>query len=72
MKLVNTAQRGKTIILEHGQDVDTLYGHLGEVLVVSQGEVVSQGANDRKNWKERYGDGALCCILKYGKKEKHG
>lgn len=43
VKLVaDTAQRGKTIILEHGQDVDTLYGHLGEVLV-SQGEVVSQG-----------------------------
>ena len=28
--------------MEHSQDVDTLYGHLGEILV-KQGDIISQG-----------------------------
>ncbi|WP_378953148.1 M23 family metallopeptidase [Pelosinus sp. sgz500959] len=40
--VTETAQYGKMIILEHGQDVDTLYGHLGEI-IVNQGDTISQG-----------------------------
>lgn len=43
VKLVNeSAQYGRTVIIEHGQEVETMYGHLGEVLVKS-GDMVSQG-----------------------------
>lgn len=38
----DSAQHGKMIIVQHGQDIETLYGHLGEVLVKS-GDMVSQG-----------------------------
>jgi len=40
--VTDSAQYGKTLILEHSQDVETLYGHLGELLV-SPGDVISQG-----------------------------
>lgn len=40
--VTDTAQYGKTLILEHSQDIDTLYGHLGEILV-SPGDEISQG-----------------------------
>ncbi|MBC8016390.1 MAG: M23 family metallopeptidase [Sporomusaceae bacterium] len=40
--ITDNAQYGKTLIVEHSQDVDTLYGHLGEILV-KQGDVISQG-----------------------------
>lgn len=40
--VTESAQYGKTLILEHSQDVDTIYGCLGEILV-SQGELISQG-----------------------------
>jgi murein DD-endopeptidase MepM/ murein hydrolase activator NlpD len=40
--IAQSAQYGKTLIVEHSQDVDTLYGHLGEI-VVNQGELISQG-----------------------------
>lgn len=40
--VTDSAQYGKTLILEHSQDIDTLYGHLGEILV-SPGDVISQG-----------------------------
>lgn len=40
--IAENAQYGKTLILEHSQDIDTVYGHLGEILV-KQGDVVSQG-----------------------------
>lgn len=40
--VTESAQYGKTLILEHSQDVDTVYGCLGEILV-SQGELISQG-----------------------------
>lgn len=40
--VTDSAQYGKTLILEHSQDIDTVYGHMGEILV-SQGDVVSQG-----------------------------
>lgn len=33
---------GKTMIIEHGEEIETVYGYLGEVLV-GQGELVSQG-----------------------------
>lgn len=43
VKMVSdTAQLGKTLIVEHSQDVETVYGHLGEVLV-KPGDLVSQG-----------------------------
>ncbi|EGO64420.1 M23 family metallopeptidase [Acetonema longum] len=37
-----SAQFGKIVMLDHGQEVNTLYGHLGEVLV-KPGDIVSQG-----------------------------
>ena len=40
--VAESAQFGKTLIIEHGQEIDTLYGHMGEILI-SQGDVVSQG-----------------------------
>ena len=40
--VADNAQYGKTLIVEHSQDVDTLYGHLGEILV-KQGDIISQG-----------------------------
>ena len=40
--VTESAQYGKTLILEHSQDVDTMYGCLGEILV-NQGELISQG-----------------------------
>lgn len=36
------AQYGKMIIIQHSQDVETVYGHLGEI-VVSQDDMISQG-----------------------------
>lgn len=40
--VTESALYGKTLILEHSQDLDTVYGHLGEILV-KQGDIVSQG-----------------------------
>jgi len=40
--VTESAQFGKTLIIEHSQDIDTLYGHLGEVLV-NPGDEISQG-----------------------------
>jgi murein DD-endopeptidase MepM/ murein hydrolase activator NlpD len=40
--VADNAQYGKTLIVEHSQDIDTVYGHMGEILV-SQGDLVSQG-----------------------------
>jgi len=40
--ITESAQYGKTLILEHSQDVDTVYGNLGEILV-GQDDLISQG-----------------------------
>jgi murein DD-endopeptidase MepM/ murein hydrolase activator NlpD len=40
--VAETARYGKVLVVEHGREVETLYGHLGEVLV-KEGETVSQG-----------------------------
>ena len=40
--ITDSALYGKTLILEHSQEIETLYGHLGEVLV-GPGDVISQG-----------------------------
>ena len=40
--VTESAQYGKTLILEHSQDIDTLYGHMSEILV-SPGDEISQG-----------------------------
>ncbi len=40
--VADSARHGKVLVVEHGRDIDTLYGHLGEVLV-KEGETVSQG-----------------------------
>ncbi|BBB89747.1 MAG TPA: M23 family metallopeptidase [Methylomusa anaerophila] len=40
--ITESAQLGKVLIIEHGQNIETLYGHLNEVLV-QDGENVSQG-----------------------------
>ncbi|MPM78678.1 hypothetical protein SDC9_125689 [bioreactor metagenome] len=42
MTITDSAKHGKVVIVEHSQDVSTVYGHLGEVLV-KEGETVSQG-----------------------------
>lgn len=39
--ITDSAQLGKVLVVEHSQDIETLYGHLGEVLV-QQGDAVSQ------------------------------
>jgi murein DD-endopeptidase MepM/ murein hydrolase activator NlpD len=38
----DSARYGKVVVIDHGQDLESLYGHLGEVLV-KEGETVSQG-----------------------------
>ena len=40
--ITENAQYGKMIIIENSQDVETVYGHLGEI-IVSQGDTISQG-----------------------------
>lgn len=40
--ITESAQYGKTLIIAHSQDVDTVYGHLGEI-IVNQGDLISQG-----------------------------
>lgn len=40
--ITDSARLGKTLIIDNGNDVETVYGHLGEVLV-AQDEMVSQG-----------------------------
>lgn len=40
--VADSARYGKVLVVEHGKDIDTVYGHLGEVLV-KEGEAVSQG-----------------------------
>lgn len=45
--VTDTAQYGKVLIIQHSQDIETVYGHLSEVLVkpdeaVSQGQVVAR------------------------------
>ncbi len=40
--VADSARHGKILVMEHGRDIDTLYGHLGEVLV-KEGEAISQG-----------------------------
>lgn len=48
--ITESAQFGKTLIIEHGQEIETLYGHLGEVLV-NAGDMVSQGQVVAKSGK---------------------
>lgn len=48
--IADSAQRGKVITIEHGQEIETVYGHLGEVLV-QQGDAVSQGQVVAKSGK---------------------
>ncbi len=48
--VTDSAQHGKTLIIEHGQNLETVYGHLGEVLV-KQGDAVSQGQIVAKSGK---------------------
>ncbi|MDD4601205.1 hypothetical protein SDC9_09026 [bioreactor metagenome] len=40
--VTESAQHGRVIIVEHSQDIQTVYGHLSEVLV-KVGDMVSQG-----------------------------
>lgn len=40
--VAENAQYGKMIILEHSQDIETVYGHLGEIMI-NQGDLISQG-----------------------------
>lgn len=45
--VTESAKYGRTLIIDHGQEVETTYGHLGEVLVkaeesVSQGQVIAR------------------------------
>jgi murein DD-endopeptidase MepM/ murein hydrolase activator NlpD len=40
--VTENTQYGKILIIEHGKNIETLYGNLREILV-SQGELVSQG-----------------------------
>ncbi|SFL68512.1 M23 family metallopeptidase [Pelosinus propionicus] len=40
--ITDSAQLGKVVIIEHSQEIETLYGHLGEV-IVQQGDEISQG-----------------------------
>jgi len=40
--ITDSAQYGKMLILEHSQDIETLYGYLGEILV-NPGDEISQG-----------------------------
>lgn len=40
--VTDSARYGRTLIIQHSQEVDTIYGYLGEVLV-KQDEAVSQG-----------------------------
>ncbi|WP_425060629.1 M23 family metallopeptidase [Sporomusa carbonis] len=40
--VTDSAQFGKMLILEHGQNIETVYGHLLDILV-KEGEAVSQG-----------------------------
>ena len=40
--VADSARYGKVLVVEHGRDIETVYGHLGEVLV-REGETVSQG-----------------------------
>jgi len=40
--IAESAQHGKILILEHSQELESLYGSLGEILV-HQGDAVSQG-----------------------------
>ncbi|MBP2644672.1 MAG: Peptidase [Firmicutes bacterium] len=47
--VTESAQYGKVVIIEHSQEIDTVYGNLGEVLVkaddaVSQGQIVARVA----------------------------
>jgi len=56
--VVGSAQYGNTLIVEHSQDVDTVYGHLGEILV-NQGDLVSQGQVIGKGGATGIGGGSL-------------
>lgn len=55
VKLITDSMNyGKTIIIEHGKDIETLYGYLGEVLVnkdelVSQGQVIARAGKTGKD-----------------------
>lgn len=40
--VTESVQYGKTLILEHSQDIESVYGHVSEILV-NQGEIISQG-----------------------------
>jgi murein DD-endopeptidase MepM/ murein hydrolase activator NlpD len=40
--ITDSARFGKMLIIDNGNDIETVYGHLGEILV-GQGEMVSQG-----------------------------
>lgn len=48
--VTESAQLGKTLIIEHSQEVETVYGHLSEVLVKA-GDAVSQGQVIAKSGK---------------------
>ena len=52
-QIVDSAQHGKMLIVEHSIDVDTMYGCLGEVLVkvdeaVSQGQIIARSGKNPK------------------------
>lgn len=40
--VAESARHGKVLVVEHGKELESVYGHLGEVLV-KEGETVSQG-----------------------------
>lgn len=54
----DSAQLGKTVIVEHSQDVDSIYGHLGETLV-KPGDLISQGQIIAKSGKTGMVSGPL-------------
>ncbi|MCX7781056.1 MAG: M23 family metallopeptidase [Negativicutes bacterium] len=45
--VAESARHGRTIVIDHGRDIETTYGHIGEILVkpdesVSQGQVIAR------------------------------
>lgn len=59
VKTINeSAQYGKMIIIEHNQEVETVYGHLGEINV-NPGDMISQGQVIGKVGKTGMTNGAI-------------
>lgn len=54
----DSAQRGKTITIDHGKELETVYGHLSEVLV-QPGDVISQGQIVAKSGKSGIASGPV-------------